>query len=117
MGHSFRAKCKKCGNEFTDKEGGGFYFHLLRCDRCGKSKEVGFEEIGEPHLQYIKGLDGPYCIATSKIDKKIQEEYPGDPITESEYHRLIEEYSGKCKCGGQHLFDAPRDVRNANRLQ
>ncbi|MFC2167507.1 hypothetical protein ACFLRW_00870 [Acidobacteriota bacterium] len=116
MGQAYRAKCKDCGNDFTDKEGGGFYFHLLRCDKCGKSKEIGFDEIGEPHLRYIKGLGGPYSVASSQTDKMIQEEYPGDSITESEYHREIEKLMGQCKCGGQHSFDAPPRCPGCNSI-
>jgi len=37
----------------------------------------------------------------------MKEEYPGDPITEDEYHLKIEKLLGKCKCGGQYSFDAP----------
>ncbi|MEE4310709.1 MAG: hypothetical protein V2J62_02460 [candidate division KSB1 bacterium] len=33
---------------------------------------------------------GPYSIATSEADRRIQEEYTGDPLTEAEYHEAAE---------------------------
>ena len=66
MGHSFKAICNDCQLDFEKSDGGGFFFYLLRCDRCGEDKCIGFDEIGEPHLQYFKGLPGPYCVVSSE---------------------------------------------------
>jgi len=107
MGSTYGATCKKCGKTFEYNEGGGFVFHLLRCDKCGKEREIGFEEIGEPHKKYIKGLSVPYSSASSESDEDIQKNYPGDPITEEEYHLEVEKMVGDCKCGGTFRFDAP----------
>ena len=106
MGMEYLAKCNKCGHEFLVSEGGGFTFHLLHCDKCGKGKSISFEEIGEPHLRYLKGLGGPYCVPTSERDKYVRENYPGEPISQKEYHRIIEDIMGKCKCGGHFKFEA-----------
>lgn len=54
MGQGCTAICKDCGNEFTANIGGGFFFHLLHCYRCGKEKEIGFDELREIHLQYLR---------------------------------------------------------------
>jgi hypothetical protein len=42
MGHTMNSQCRACGNTFTVDHGGGFYFHLLRCDKCGQTKSIGF---------------------------------------------------------------------------
>ena len=42
MGLRFSAACNQCGFNFTVSEGGGFVFHELHCDKCGKVKGVGF---------------------------------------------------------------------------
>ena len=107
MGHRFKATCNGCGSEFEGSDGGGFFFHLLRCDRCGEGRAIGFEEIGEPHLQYLKGLGGPYCGASSEADEIVRETYPGEPITEEQYHQAVERQAGNCDCGGRFVFDAP----------
>jgi hypothetical protein len=60
MGHTNSAKCKSCGHDFEVDHGGGFFFHLLRCDNCSKTKSLDFDEIGEPHIQYLKGSGIPY---------------------------------------------------------
>jgi hypothetical protein len=69
-GHQFGAVCSACGERFTVCEGGGFFFHLLHCNKCGKEKSIGFKDLGEIHLRYVKGLPGPYCVASMDSDKK-----------------------------------------------
>jgi hypothetical protein len=110
MGAEFETKCNGCGHKFRFSDGGGFVFHLLRCDKCGIEKSVGFDELGETHLRYLKGLPGPYAIATSEFDKQVQDNYPGEPLDEDEYHKLVEEFAGNCakkNCNGQYRFNAP----------
>jgi hypothetical protein len=69
MGQNYSVICAQCSHEFGISKGGGFVFHLLHCDGCGKSKSISFEKIGEPHLRYLKGLPGPYCMATREQHK------------------------------------------------
>ena len=106
MGHSYGAICSKCGEKFTVYEGGGFFFHLLHCNKCGKEKSIGFDELGEIHLRYVKGLPGPYCIASQNSDKEIRETYPGQPLGEREYNKLVENFAGDCSCGGKFKFSS-----------
>lgn len=106
MGERYLAMCEKCGHKFHINEGGGFFFHLLRCNRCGKTKSISFKKIGDPHLKYIKGLAMPYCMASAESDMKIQRDYPGEPISEKEYHMVVEKIAGKCNCGGRYKFNA-----------
>ena len=107
MGGTYQATCNACKHEFSVDEGGGFVFHLLRCDKCGKTKEIDFASLGEAHLRYIKGLPGPYCVVTRDSDKDIQDNYPGEPLSEEEYHAIVENVAGNCKCRGAFKFDAP----------
>jgi hypothetical protein len=79
---------------------------MLRCNKCGIEKDIGFEELGELHLRYLKGLSGPYCVATGEHDKQVQDDPDIEPITEKEYHRGVEAFAGKCKCEGQFRFKA-----------
>lgn len=107
MGHSYRAFCRECRASFTVNEGGGFFFHLLRCGTCGGERSIGFDEIGEPHLRYLKGLKVPYCMASAEHDRHVRENYPGEPMGEKDYHTAVEEICGQCDCGGRFRFDAP----------
>ncbi len=107
MGSSFGGICNTCDEKFEICDGGGFSFHLLHCDKCGKDKSIEFEEIGEAHLRYVKGLPGPYTITSRENDKNIQDNYPGNPMSEDEYHAAVEDLAGACKCGGHYKFDAP----------
>jgi len=50
---------------------------MLRCDQCGKEKRIGFDEIPELHMWYLKGLPGPYCIATAERGKQVQDHFKG----------------------------------------
>ncbi len=106
MGIQLTVKCNKCGCKFGARLGGGFVFHLLHCDTCGGDKSITFEELGEVHLRYLKGLNGPYCVATGEHDRFVQENYPGDPLPEKDYHKVIDSVAGECKCGGHFRMDA-----------
>jgi len=107
LGQIVKAECLKCGKSFTIEDGGGFYFHLLRCDKCGITKPIGFEEIPELHQRYLKGLSGPYCIATADHDMQVQKNANIKPIDENEYHKKIVNLAGNCKCSGKFTFNAP----------
>jgi hypothetical protein len=107
MGHTLAATCLDCGTTFTLERGGGFSFHLVRCDTCGKAKAIGFEDLGELHLRYLKGLPGPYCVASAVHDEKVRKNLPVEPISREEYHKGIEAIAGKCKCGGKYTLDPP----------
>lgn len=40
MGITYSAKCNKCGATFLVTDKGGLNFETIRCDRCGKTKNV-----------------------------------------------------------------------------
>ncbi len=94
MGAEYSVRCLHCGHTFTVRQGGGFFFHLLHCDTCGEDVSIGFDELGEAHVRYIKGLPGPYCVASGPFDREIQERYPGTPLSEGEYHRVVAQIAG-----------------------
>jgi len=106
MGASLGVICKDCGTGYRVSSGGGFIFHKLHCDQCGKEKDVLFMEIEDLHSRYLKGLKVPYSTATLAHDKYVQENYKGEPISAKEYYKEIENYAGKCDCGGNYTFDA-----------
>jgi len=107
MGHQISAKCLDCGATFKLDRGGGFFFHLVCCDKCGKSKSIGFDELGELHIRYLKGLPGPYCVASAQHDENVRKNVPVEPISREEYHKGIEAIAGKCRCGGHYNLNAP----------
>ena len=107
MGQTFEALCNDCGHVFSVSDGGGVTFHLVRCNRCGKTKQILFEEIADLHFRYLKGLPGPYSGVTSGRDEWIKEGYDGEPIPEKEYYRGVEEFAGRCDCKGEYEMDAP----------
>ncbi len=55
MGSANAAQCLECGKAFTVSHGSGFFFHLLRCGECGRTRAIGFDELGDLHLRYLKG--------------------------------------------------------------
>jgi hypothetical protein len=107
MGSATGHICKACGTQFTVRSGGGFFFDLLHCDTCGEAKSVAHEELGEIHLRFVKGLPGPYATARSEMDRRIQREYPGEPLTRAEYHAAAKATLVPCSCGGSFRYDAP----------
>ena len=103
----FEAKCPECRISFTVLHGGGVFYHLVRCENCGKTKGIGFDELGELHLRYLKGIGMPYCVASSEHDRYVQEHVQVEPISEDEYNRGIAAIAGTCLCGGSYCLDAP----------
>ncbi|MBN1785471.1 MAG: hypothetical protein JW825_00575 [Candidatus Methanofastidiosa archaeon] len=107
MGTSYSVVCKNCMKRFTASYGGGFFFHLLHCEECGKERSVDFKEIGDLHIRFVKGLPGPFCVASSEWDKTIQDLPDIEPLDEGSYQNLIVERLERCSCGGRFTFDAP----------
>jgi len=69
---------RKCGHTFKVDEGGGFHFHLLRCNKCGRTKAM---------------------------DANRREE--ADPkVSFEESQKAVEKKAGKCRCGGKYTFEA-----------
>ena len=107
MGSASGFICRACGARFMAKEGGGFFFDLLHCDKCGTTRNVGHEELGDIHLRYVKGLPGPYAVSRMEMDRRIQQEYAGEPISRDEYRVAAEATLEPCACGGTFRYDAP----------
>lgn len=106
MGSASGFICRACGARFTVRSGGGFFFDLLHCDTCGKAESVGHQDLGDIHLRFVKGLPGPYAVARMEMDRRIQREYRGEPLTRSEYHAAAEATLEPCTCGGTFRYDA-----------
>ena len=79
----------------------------LHCDRCGKAASVGHQELGDIHLRFVKGLKVPYALARAAMDRRIQQEYPGEPLSRDGYHAASEATLDPCPCGGRFSYDAP----------
>ena len=107
MGTATGHICQACGTRFGVRDGGGFFFDLLHCDRCGRTQSVGHEELGDIHLRFVKGLPGPYTVGRTAMDRRIQREYPGEPLSRDEYHAAAEATFDPCPCGGQFRYGAP----------
>ncbi len=108
MGYTISATCRECGCRFKVKYGGGFVYHQLRCDRCGEAISVGFHELGDLHLRYVKELPKrPYAFATSERDIHIKDHVKCKYISKKDYYKGVEEFAGKCVCGGDFTMDAP----------
>ena len=106
MGSASGYICGACGARFLVRHGGGFFFDLLQCDTCGRATSVGHQELGDIHLRFVKGLPGPYAVARATMDRRIQLEYPGEPLTRTEYRAAAEATLDACSCGGHYRYDA-----------
>ena len=107
MGSTVGYICRSCGTHFTIGHGGGFFFDKLQCDQCGRSTNLGHRDLGDIHLRFVKGLKTPYAIARAEMDRRIQAEYPGEPLSRDEYHAAAEATLEACPCGGHFRYDAP----------
>jgi hypothetical protein len=86
MGSASSFICRACGAHFMSRSGGGFMFDLLHCDTCGNDRSVSHQELGEIH--------------------RIQQEYPGEPLTRDEYHTAAQATLEGCDCGGRFTYGA-----------
>ena len=68
---------------------------------------IGFEDLGDVHKRYVKGLDMPYSTFTAEEDHVIQRDFEGEPLSREQYHAAVEKIVGTCGCGGQFRFYAP----------
>jgi len=107
MGQIRAAQCNACGARFNLDSGGGFLFHLLRCNHCGESSIVNVEQLGELHIRYLKGCAGFSALPPIECDASDLSDFEGEPISEEDYRAAVEERAGTCGCGGRFRFDAP----------
>jgi DNA-directed RNA polymerase subunit RPC12/RpoP len=73
--------------------------------RCGRAKAIGFEDLGDLHLRYLKGSDRPYTIAYAGEHRHVREHLEIEPMTRDDYYDAVEK-AYKCDCGGKLSFDA-----------
>ena len=76
-------------------------------DISGETKPILFYEIADLHFRYLKGFPEPYSVVTSERDEWIKESYDGEPISEEEYNRGVEEFAGRCDCRGAFKMGVP----------
>jgi hypothetical protein len=107
MGQATGHICKACGTTFGVQSGGGFFFDMLHCEACGNAQSVRHQDLGDIHLGFVKGLPGPYAVARSEMDRQIQREYPGEPLSRHQYHAAVEATFDPCACGGRFRYNAP----------
>jgi hypothetical protein len=103
MARSFQAVCKSCQHIFPAEEGGCISFELLRCRKCGRAKEVLYEDIWDTYLALLKGMQ-PELPELNGADWRT---FSGEPITNREYRRRVVAKAGVCSCGGRFSFNAP----------
>ena len=102
MGRKVKAKCLDCGEAFEVKHGGGFNFFLVRCDTCGKTRSVSFN-----NLSYLEASGKSPGIASAERDGDERKQAPVEPVSEGERNRRIEAVVGRCRCRGKYASDAP----------
>jgi predicted Zn-ribbon and HTH transcriptional regulator len=106
MGSSSAARCPDCAYQFTVSDGGGFTFHQLRCASCGRAKNIGFDELGDLHLRYLKGSATPYSVAFANEHQYVREHLDIESISSEDYYAGVEA-AATCDCGGALSFSAP----------
>ena len=102
MGRKVKARCLDCGEGFEVSHGGGFNFFLVRCDTCGKTRSVCFN-----NLSYLEASGTPFGIASPEHDGDDREQAPAEPVSEDERNRRIEAVVGRCRCRGKYTSGAP----------
>ncbi len=107
MGQIATGKCLDCGETFIVNHGGGFFFYLLRCDRCGKTKSMRLDDLADRHTRFGNGLPGPYPFSRMETNEQVRKNALAELIPKDDYHNGIEGIAGNCGCGGKYTMDAP----------
>ncbi|MBI3745186.1 MAG: hypothetical protein HY264_01415 [Chloroflexi bacterium] len=107
MGSRAGYVCRSCGTHRSVDRGGGFVFDMLHCDQCGLATSLSHQDLGDIRLRFVKGLKVPYAVARAAMDARIQAEYPGEPLSDVEYHAAAEATLDPCSCGGRFLYAGP----------
>jgi hypothetical protein len=68
---------------------------------------VAHRDLGDIHLGFVKGLGRPYAVARAQMDRRIQEEFQGEPLSRIDYRSAVEGTLDACSCGGRFRYDAP----------
>ena len=105
MGRRVYSKCLDCGETFITQKGGGIFYRLLHCDKCGRMKAVGLDKIDET-FPWRKGTGGTRLAPAADM-RRVRRHVQVEPISEVEYDKRAEAYAGKCRCRGKYKLDAP----------
>lgn len=112
MGHLLGVICKDCGEKYTVSEGSGFLFHILRCDTCGKGKPIRVTELEEIYSIYFEEINSSIFIPSSHPYIFSKDDYPFGPIDYFPYYHKVEDFLGKCSCGGNFRLNAQNRCPN-----
>lgn len=112
MGGKFQATCEECGFEFYFRDGGGFFFYELRCDRCRRLKTVTHDELGDLHQRHLEEVQGLARAGRTVGDQTNADGSSPGPLTSEAYLEArkayfdaVEEFAGVHEdCGGQFRF-------------
>ena len=61
MGHSYQATCNECGRKSRIDVGGGFFFIQVRCELCGKTKNLRARKRRDQEKLRAKGFGNCPC--------------------------------------------------------
>jgi len=61
MGQTYHARCNGCRHEFRTNVGGGFFFIQVRCEECGRARDVPVEKNTDRTTQRAVGFGKCRC--------------------------------------------------------
>ena len=114
MGSRSEASCLDCGESFMMSEGGGFSFHLVRCDACGETKSVGFDELAS-FICVSERATRAYSMVSAEHDRYVRVHAPVEPISEQEYWPESKPRLDRARTAGGAPSRRRRVVRHAVR--
>jgi hypothetical protein len=94
-------RCFDCDSVFYHESGGGFGFHSLDCDKCGKHKLLDFSKLRDIQRRHFH--KHPAGCGTTWL--YVREVNLGN--NQDTYYTEVERAAGNCECEGKYRFNAP----------
>ncbi len=100
--------CRRCGHFFeVENPAPGDKVDLLRCNRCGRTRYIPFEETTALLEQVAAERRSRENFPLEFMGNEMLLDSNGEPRWLWGFYRKLEEYAGECTCGGSFRRHAP----------
>jgi len=82
--------------------------------KCGKTKSIPFDDLGELDLRYLKSVEGPYSAQAETATRIPENISPVSRYLEQRITKAVEKVAGQLQVPWKFTFDAPPRCRKCH---